>query len=160
ADHADYRAADETILLSGSPRVVDTASGTLTADSVQLNRKTRTAFAQNNVKTTYTGLKAEPNGAMLGGSDPVHVTGTSLTASTAPGVAKYTQGRLWQGANIVEAPQITFDRNHRSLQAQSGQNGRVASVFVQKGKNGKLTPVNVTSDRLTYVDSERKAVFS
>ena len=160
ADHADYRAADETIILSGSPRVVDSASGTLTADSVQLNRKTRNAFAQNNVKTTYTGLKAEPNGAILGGSDPVHVTGTSVTASTATGVAKYTQGRLWQGANIVEAPQITFDRNHRSLQAQSGQAGRVASVFVQKGQNGKLTPVNVTSDRLTYVDSERKAVFS
>jgi lipopolysaccharide export system protein LptA len=160
ADHADYRAADETIVLSGSPRVVDTASGTLTADTIQLNRKTQNAFAKNNVKTTYTGLKAQPNGAMLGGSDPVHVTGTSVTASTAGGVAKYTQGRLWQGANIVEAPSITFDRTHRSLQAQGSQTGRVASVFVQKGKDGKLTPVNVTSDRLSYVDSERKAVFS
>jgi lipopolysaccharide export system protein LptA len=160
AERADYRAADETIILSGSPRVVDSATGTLTADSIQLNRKTRNAFAQNNVKTTYTGLKAQPNGAMLGGSDPVHVTGTSVTASTATGVAHYTQGRLWQGANIVEAPNITFDRNHRSLQAQGSQAGRVASVFVQKGKDGKLTPVNVTSDRLSYVDSERKAVFS
>ncbi len=160
ADHADYRAADETIVLSGSPRVVDSASGTLTADTIQLSRKTRNAFAQNNVKTTYTGLKAQPNGAMLGGSDPVHVTGTSVTASTAGGVAKYTHGRLWQGANIVEAPTITFDRTHRSLQAQGSQTGRVASVFVQKGKDGKLTPVNVTSDRLSYVDSERKAVFS
>jgi lipopolysaccharide export system protein LptA len=160
ADHADYRAADETIALSGSPRIVDSASGTLTADTIQLNRKTRNASAQNNVKTTYTGLKAQPNGAMLGGSDPVHVTGTSVTASTAGGVAKYSQGRLWQGANIVEAPSITFDRTHRSLQAQGSQTARVASVFVQKGKDGKLTPVNVTSDRLTYVDSERKAVFS
>lgn len=159
AERADYRATDETIVLSGSPRVVDTA-GTLTADTIQLNRKTRAAFAQNNVKTTYTGLKAQPNGAMLGGSDPVHVTGTSVTASTAGGVARYTQGRLWQGANIVEAPQITFDRAHRSLQAQGSQTAQVASVFVQKSKNGKLTPVNVTSDRLSYVDSDRKAVFS
>jgi lipopolysaccharide export system protein LptA len=31
---------------------------------------------------------------------------------------------------------------------------------VQKDKNGKLMPVNVTSDKLSYVDSERKAVFS
>jgi lipopolysaccharide export system protein LptA len=31
---------------------------------------------------------------------------------------------------------------------------------VQKDKNGKLTPVNVTSDKLSYVDSERRAVFS
>jgi lipopolysaccharide export system protein LptA len=159
AERADYHAADETIVLSGSPRVVD-SSGTLTADTIQLNRKTRNAFAQNNVKTTYTGLKAQPNGAMLGGSDPVHVTGTTVTANSATGVARYTQARLWQGANIVEAPQITFDRNRRSLQAQGAQSGRVASVFVQKGKNGKLTPVNVTSDKLTYVDAERKAVFS
>jgi lipopolysaccharide export system protein LptA len=31
---------------------------------------------------------------------------------------------------------------------------------VQKDRKGKLTPVNVTSDKLSYVDSERKAVFS
>jgi lipopolysaccharide export system protein LptA len=159
AERADYHAADESIVLSGSPRVVD-ASGTVTADRIQLNRKTRNAFAQDNVKTTYTGLKAQPNGAMLGGSDPVHVTGTTVTANTATGVARYTQARLWQGADIVEAPQITFDRTRRSLLAQGSPAGRVASVFVQKDKSGKLTPVNVTSDRLTYVDSERRAVFS
>jgi len=159
AEHADYRASDEVIVLSGSPRVVD-PTGTLTADSIQLNRKTRDAVAQNHVKTTYTGLKAQPNGAMLGGADPVHVTGTSVTANRATGVARYTQARLWQGANIVEAPAISFDRNRRSLLAQSNPTGRVASVFVQKDKNGKLTPVNVTSDRLSYADSERKAAFS
>lgn len=160
AERANYRAADETISLSGSPRVVDSASGALTADTIQLNRKTGNAIAQNNVKTTYTGLKAQPNGAMLGGSDPVHVTGTSVTANSATGVARYTNARLWQGSNIVESPNITFDRTHRALQAQGSQARQVASVFVQKGKNGKLTPVNVTSDRLSYVDSDRKAVFS
>jgi lipopolysaccharide export system protein LptA len=60
----------------------------------------------------------------------------------------------------VEAPTISFDRTKRSLQAQGSQSGQVASVFVQKDKNGKLMPVNVTSDKLSYVDSERKAVFS
>jgi lipopolysaccharide export system protein LptA len=159
AEHADYRAADETIALSGSPRLVD-SSGTLTADTIQLNRKTRNAVAEKNVKTTYTGLKAQPNGAMLGGSDPVHVTGTAVNINSGTGVARYTQARLWQGANIVEAPVITFDRAHRSLLAQGSQGGQVASVFVQKDKSGKLTPVNVTSDKLSYVDSDRKAVFS
>jgi lipopolysaccharide export system protein LptA len=160
ADHADYRAADEAIVLTGLPRVVD-ASGTLTADTIQLNRKTRSAVAEKNVKTTYSGLKAQPNGAMLGGSDPVHVTGTAVTVNQATGVARYTQARLWQGADIVEAPTITFDRTHRSLVAQGSQKGQVASVFVQKDqKTGKLTPVNVTSDKLSYVDSERKAIFS
>jgi lipopolysaccharide export system protein LptA len=159
AEHADYRAADETIVLAGSPRVVD-AAGTLTAETIQLNRKTRNAVAEKNVKTTYTGQKAQPNGAMLAGSDPVHVTGAAVTVNQGTGVARYTQARLWQGANIVEAPVISFDRAHRSLVAQGSQSGQVASVFVQKDKQGKLTPVNVTSDKLSYVDSERKAVFS
>ncbi len=159
ADHADYRAGDETIVLSGSPRVVD-GTGTLTADTIQLNRRTRNAVAEKNVKTTYTSLKAQPNGAMLGGSDPVHVTGSTVNLNSVTGVARYSRARLWQGANIVEAPVITFDRPHRSLLAQGNQDGQVASVFVQKDKKGKLTPVNVTSDKLSYVDSERKAVFS
>jgi lipopolysaccharide export system protein LptA len=159
ADRAKYAAAEETILLTGSPRVVDTGA-TLTADSIQLNRKTRNAFAQDNVKTTYTNMSAQPTGAMLASSDPIHVTGTSVNFSSATGTARYTKARLWQGPNIVEAPTINFDRNKRSLQAQGSQGGQVASVFVQKDKNGKLTPVNVTSDKLSYVDSERKAVFS
>jgi lipopolysaccharide export system protein LptA len=161
AERAKYEAADEMIMLSGSPRVVDAAQGIiLTADSIQLNRKTRKAFAQNNVKTTYSKMSAQPGGAMLGSADPIHVTGSSANLNSATGVARYTKARLWQGPNIVEAPTISFDRTKRGLQAQGGQGGHVASVFVQKDKNGKLTPVNVTSDRLSYVDAERRAVFS
>jgi len=159
SDRAKYMAAEETVLLSGSPRVLDSGMS-LTADSIQLNQKTRSALAQDNVKTTYSNMSAQPNGAMLGSSDPVHVTGTTVNFNSATGVARYTKSRLWQGPNIVQAPTISFDRNKRSLQAQGDQNTQVASVFVQKDKKGKLTPVNVTSDRLSYVDSERKAVFS
>ncbi|HEY1528637.1 MAG TPA: LptA/OstA family protein [Candidatus Angelobacter sp.] len=161
AERAKYAASEETILLSGSPRVLDaTQLVTLTADSIQLNRKTRNAFARDNVKTTYSKLSTQPSGAMLGSADPIHVTGSTVAFNSETGVGKYSKARLWQGPNIVEAPTISFDRSHRSLQAQGGQEGHVASVFVQKDKNGKLTPVNVTSDRLSYVDSERKAVFS
>ncbi|HEV7521250.1 MAG TPA: LptA/OstA family protein [Candidatus Angelobacter sp.] len=161
AERAKYTAAEETILLSGSPRVVDATQGvTLTADGIQLNRKTRNAFAQKNVKTTYSKMNAQPGGAMLGSADPIHVTGSTATMNSATGMARYSDARLWQGPNIVEAPTIAFDRTKRSLQAQGGEAGHVASVFVQRDKNGKLTPVNVTSDRLSYVDAERRAVFS
>jgi lipopolysaccharide export system protein LptA len=161
AERAKYSAAEEMILLSGSPRVVDATQGiTLTADSIQLNRKTRNAFAQDNVKTTYSKMSAQPGGAMLGSADPIHVTGSTATMNSATGVARYVKARLWQGPNIVEAPTIGFDRTKRSLQAQGGQGSRVASVFVQKDKSGKLTPVNVTSDRLSYVDAERRALFN
>jgi lipopolysaccharide export system protein LptA len=147
--------------LSGSPRVVDPTQGvTLTADTVQLNRKTRSGMAQDNVKTTYGNLTAQSGGAMLGSAEPIHVTGATVTFTAAAGSARYTKARLWQGPDIVEAPVISFDRPRRSLQAQGGQGTRVASVFVQKDSKGKLVPVNVTSDRLSYVDSDRKAVFS
>jgi lipopolysaccharide export system protein LptA len=161
AERAKYVGADETILLFGSPRVVDSTQGvTLTADSIQLNRKTRNAFAQDNVKTTYSKLNAQASGAMLGSADPIHVTGSTATMNSATGIARYAKARLWQGPNIVEAPAISFDRTKRSLQAQGGQDGHVVSVFVQKDKTGKLTPVNVTSEKLSYVDAERKAVFN
>jgi lipopolysaccharide export system protein LptA len=159
AEHGKFNPVDESFLLTGSPRVVDSGA-TITADTIQLSRKTESAVAQGNVKTTYTDLKPQPNGAMLASGEPIHVTGTSATANRASGVAKYTKSRLWQGANIVEAPSITFDKLHRSLLAQGDQAARVSTVFVQTGKNGKQTPVNVTADKLSYVDSERKAVFS
>ena len=158
ADRARYNPADETFDLTGSPRVSNAELG-LTADDIQISRKTGGAFAQGNVKTTYN-QKAQPNGAMLGSADPVHVTGATMTASRPGGTARYTNARLWRGPDIVEAPSILFDHDRRSLQAESSKAGRVAAVFVQPGKNGKLTPVNVTADRLSYVDSERKAVFS
>jgi lipopolysaccharide export system protein LptA len=160
ADRGHYIAADDVLVLSGSPRIVDSGL-TITADKVELSRKTGNAVAQGNVKTTYQDLKPQSNsGGMLGSSDPIHVTGATATANRVSGVAKYTEARLWQGENIVEAPSLTFDKTRRSLQAQAGPDGRVTSVFVMPGKNGKSTPANITSDRLSYVDLDRKAVFS
>ena len=36
----------------------------------------------------------------------------------------------------------------------------VSSLFVQQGQDGKLTPVEVTADKLTYVDAERRARYT
>src|SRR5215813_11435985 len=159
SERARYLPADDLLTLTGSPRVQDSGS-TLTAETVQFNRKTNIAVAQRDVKTTYTDLKAQPNGGMLGSADPIHVTGTSMVANRNNDQAKFTSARLWQSANIVEAPVITFDKPHRSLQAQSSPQARVSSVFTQVDKSGKSVPANVTADRLSYVDAERKAVFS
>src|SRR5258707_5030880 len=158
AERARYVPADESYVLAGSPRVQD-SDFDLTADNIQLSRKTAGASAQGNVKTTYN-QKAQSNGAMLGSAEPVHVTGATMTASRGSGVARYTSARMSRGPDIVEAPTILFDKAHRSLQAQGDTSGRVASVFVQTDKKGKATPVNVTADKLIYVDSDRKAVYS
>jgi lipopolysaccharide export system protein LptA len=160
AGRAVYTAADQMLVLTGSPRLVETGM-TTTADTVRLSRRTDQATAQGHVKTTYSELKPQPNGALLATGDPVHVTAQAMTAHRASGTAQYTgDARLWHGANIVQAPVIDFDREHRTLIAQSTAGHPVSTVFVQQDKKGKVTPVNVTAARLNYADAQRIARFS
>lgn len=163
ADRATYTPDNDSLALAGAPRVVD-GGLTITAQQVRFNRRTGDAFAQGDVKSTYSDLKAQPGGALLASSDPIHVTARSMSAQRQSGIARYTGGaRLWQGANIIEAPAIEFDRNQRSLLAQGTQGqgaGQVSSVFVQASKDGKATPVVLTASKLTYSDLERKARYS
>ena len=165
AERGEYTTADQMLVLNGSPRVVDTGM-TTTALTIRMNRATGDAMAEGKVKSTYSDLKAQPDGAMLASSDPIHVTSQSMTAHHSPAIAVYTgDARLWQDANIVEAPTLHFDRDHRSLIADGvGQSPAttpasaqpVSTVLVQVDKSGKVTPVHVTSERLTYVDVERR----
>ncbi|MCU1286646.1 MAG: OstA-like protein [Acidobacteriales bacterium] len=175
ADRAKFVAADDTLSLTGSVRVQDAASGlTLTSNSAALNRRTGDYNAKGDVKTTYNQMKANPSGAILaaGNSDPIHVTAATMNASKGGDIARYSGGaRLWQGANLVQAPIIVFDRTHRSLtasvsadgdpdvQALSGKDSNVETVFVQADKSGKVTPINVKAAKLTYSDNDRKARF-
>ena len=173
----EYTTADQMLVLSGSPRVLDTGM-TTTAQTIRMNRTTGDALAEGNVKSTYSDLKAQPDGGMLASSDPIHVTSRAMTAHRSPAIAVYTgDARLWQNANVVEAPTLQFDRDHRSLIAQGeisvGTGSRpvrggpnpaptqalvqaVSTVLVQVDKTGKVTPVNITSARLNYADAERR----
>jgi lipopolysaccharide export system protein LptA len=159
ADHAKYTPADQLLVLTGSPRVID-GSMTTTARAMRLNRATGDAFADGDVKSTYSELKAQPDGALLASSSPIHVTARTMLASRSPAIADYTgNARLWQDANIVEAPSIKFDRDQRSITAQGSAAQMVSTVLIQADKSGKVTPVTITSSRLSYTDSERKAHF-
>lgn len=159
AARASYSPSDELLVLTGDPRIVDQGM-TSTADRIQIDRRTGDAFGDGQVKTTYSELKEQPNGAMLATAEPIHVTAAQMVAKRATGTAHYSGGaRLWQGANIVEAPVIDFDRDKRSMVAQGSGGQRVSTVFVQPAQNGKETPVNVTAARLTYVDAQRRARF-
>jgi len=159
AAKAVYDPQTEMFTLIGSPSVTD-AGSTTTADRMRVNRTTGDAFADGSVKTTYSQIQAQPSGALLATADPIHVTAASMIAHRNGGTAHYTGGaRLWQGVNIVEAPTIDFDRDHRTVVAQGKPGQPVSTVFVQPSQNGKQTPVNVTGARLTYQDSERQAHF-
>jgi len=159
ADHATYTPADQILVLTGSPRVID-GSMTTTARTMRLNRATGDAFADGDVKSTYSDLKAQPDGALLASSSPIHVTAKAMLAHRNPAIADYIgYAHLWQDANIVEAPSIKFDRDQRSVIAQASASQMVSTVLVQADKNGKVTPVTITSLRLSYTDSDRKAHF-
>ena len=55
----------------------------------------------------------------LASSSPIHVTARSMTAHSNPGTALYSgNARLWQDANIIEAPTIQFERDRRFVTAQ------------------------------------------
>jgi len=160
ADQATYTPADQILILNGSPRVIDNGM-TTTADVVRMNRQSGEGFADGNVKTTYSDLKPQPNGALLAQSDPVHVTALHMISRQQPGVAHYMGNvRLWQTNNVVRAPMIDFDNQNRTIVAHADTAQSVSSLFVQQGQDGKLSPVDVTADKLTYVDSERRARYT
>lgn len=158
ADHARYTPADQIVTLSGSPRIVDSGMET-TASTVRLNRATGEGFASGDVKTTYNDLKVQPNGALLASSDPIHVTSESMTARN-QGIATYKGNvRLWQNADVIEAPTVQFQKDQRVVIAASNSQQKVSTDLISVDKKGKATPVHVTANHLSYYDSQRKAHY-
>ena len=134
AASALYTPGDEMLTLTGSPRV--TAGGmATTAKTVQMNRATGEAVAQGDVKTTYNEVKEQPDGALLASASPIHVTAQTMSAHNAAGSALYSgNARLWQDANIIEAPTIQFDRERRFVTAQGTASRPVQTILVQSEK--------------------------
>ena len=161
ADRATYTQASDAMMLSGNVRYSDADSqSTLTSNTLALNRSTGETVANGDVKTTYSGQKTQSSGTMLSPGQTVHMTAQHMVQRNSTGMARYSgQARLWQGGNIVQAPEIDFDRTDRTLAAQAQGGERVSTVFVQADKNGKSSPVEATSDSLHYEDSQRKATF-
>jgi lipopolysaccharide export system protein LptA len=158
-ERARYTPSDQMLYLTGSPRVVE-GGMTTTARSMRMNRASGDAFAEGEVKSTYSELKEQPDGALLSSASPIHVTARSMATHQHPGIATYTgSARLWQDANVVEAPSIEFDRERRAVMAHGSSGAPVSTALVQSEKNGKQTPVIVTSKNLAYTDNDRKAHF-
>jgi len=158
AERARYTPADHMLELTGSPRVTDKAL-TTTARTVRMNRATGDVIAEGDVKSTYSDLREQPSGALLASSSPIHITARIMTAHRTSAIATYTgDARIWQDANVVQAPTIQFDREHRSVVAQ-GDGQPVSTVLVQTDSKGNTTPVSITSLRLTYTDDQHRAHF-
>ena len=174
ANRAHYGPADQMLVLSGNPRIASISMAT-TANTIRINRATGAALAEGDVKSTYSELKEQPDGALLASSSPIHVTARTMTAGKTTGVALYAGNvRLWQDANIIEAPSIEFDRDRRFVTAQGSPATPVLTTLIQATKpssksesaaQGKsksqpvASPVTIASARLTYADSERRVHY-
>jgi lipopolysaccharide export system protein LptA len=134
ANRARYTPVDQMLALTGNPRVADGGMAS-TANTIRINRGTGEALAEGDVKSTYSELKEEPNGALLASSSPIHVTASRMAAHGNAGIALYTgNARLWQDANVIEAPSIQFDRDHRSVTALGTTAQPVQTILVQNEK--------------------------
>ena len=177
ATSARYTPSDRMLVLSGNPRVANGSMAT-TAKTIRVNRATGDALAEGDVKSTYSELKEQPDGALLASSSPIHVAARNMTAHNSPAVALYTgNARLWQDANIIEAPSIQFDRDRRFVTAQGTTAQPVQTMLIQlqktapqgapnatKGKEkvpqlSGTVPITITSTKLTYADSERRVHY-
>jgi lipopolysaccharide export system protein LptA len=156
---ARYVPARDEIVLTGAPRFTEGAIST-TAQTLRFSRREGEATAEGKVKTTYQPAGGQPGASLFSGSNPIHVTAGSMVARRATSVARYEGGaRLWQGASVIEAPVIEFDRGERRVMAEARGGGDVSTVFVQADEKGKVTPVNATAARLKYSDAQRQAHF-
>jgi lipopolysaccharide export system protein LptA len=134
SNSAHYTPSDQMLVLTGNPRVTTGGMAT-TANSIRMNRATGDALAQGDVKSTYSDLKEQPDGALLASSSPIHVTAQSMTAHKSPGTSLYSgNARLWQDANIIEAPTIEFDRDRRFVTALGTAAQPVQTILVQTEK--------------------------
>jgi lipopolysaccharide export system protein LptA len=135
SNSAHYTPADQMLLLTGNPRVTNGGMAT-TAKTIRINRATGEALALGDVKSTYNDLKEQPDGALLASSSPIHVTANSMTAHGNAGTALYAgNARLWQDANIIEAPTIQFERDRRFVTAQGTPGQPVQTILVQAEKD-------------------------
>jgi lipopolysaccharide export system protein LptA len=158
ADRARYTPADQILVLNGSPRVAE-ASMVTTARTIRMNRADGEAFAEGDVKSTYSELKEQPDGALLASSSPIHVTAASMTAHNSTATALYQgNARLWQDANLIAAPSIEFDRDRRFLTAKGTTAQPVSTVLVQSSKAESRSTVVTEDEQKTNAEKNDPAI--
>jgi len=159
ASRARYTAKNELTTLEGDPRLTDSGMST-TADHIAINRSSGDATAEGNVKSTYIAPDKQNSAGIFTGPEPVHITAKTLVAHQKSGTGRYSGGvRLWQAANVVEAPTVDFTRDGKSATALADASKKVTTVLVDQDKNGQVVPANITSTKLTYSGDARIAHF-
>ena len=119
AARARYTPDEDVLTLTGSPRIVDggmTVTANTRADRAAKRRCFRPGHGQDHLQRGATESGRSDSGHHGSGARNLqqHECAEAIGHSEVYG----RSARLWQGANVVEAPSIEFDRPNRSLVAQ------------------------------------------
>lgn len=181
AGHADYDNDGQFLQLTRNPRVMD-GGLELTADKVNVSQNSGDAFAQGNVKATWTGNLAVANGANgtsgaskgsadFGREGPTHAIAQNAELQNSSGTATFKgNARLWQRGNSVAAPVIVLDRTKQTLMAETTSAKKpvqvvlVSATAAVPGKQGaqkqsEPSVIRVRGGNLKYSSAERKALM-
>ncbi len=158
AQVAEYRAVTETVTLSGdgttAPRVSD-GSLDFSAEHIVLARVSGDTVATGSVKATY--LAAGSKAA------PLHVVADRGEMYRTQQRAVFSgHARLWQQESSIEAPVLEMARASGQLVAHGDSASAAAAVhgvFVSNAGAHPGTPVRISSQRLTYSDTDHLATF-
>ncbi len=170
AARAEYAAGAQLVTLTGSPHFQN-ADMEMFANEMQWNRTTGAMTATGGVRATLfngaqgAGLLRGANLSGASGYDSTHILADHALLRQKDHTADFSgNARLWQGANVIEAPTLEFLQEQQEILASgAGASGAVHGTFVQAQQSGAHTsaaspmPVNVTGDELVYSDAEHKA---
>lgn len=192
AAEGTYDAASDTLTLSGGTHFSD-GQNSLTAALVTVHESSGDAEARGNVLASIENAcqgeapcdaAAGRDAGRSGSTQPVtHVAAAGAKFTRAGKLAEFVgtdaaPARLWQGGSQVQAADLLFDGEKRTLAARpqapsalvravfasesSGMGPRSAAKGSAAGPASKkvATIVHVVSPRLDYSDAARQAVFS
>ncbi|MFQ5776847.1 MAG: LptA/OstA family protein [Terriglobia bacterium] len=161
AGRAHYRTETDTIVLRQQPVVWDPTSRTR-ANTIELMQKTGSVRAEGQVRTTQE--ESAGNGHGFGSGEPIQLVAERMRADRNSNWARYEgQARLWQGESRLAAATIDLFRSPVRLVAE----GNVTSLFVEavpedkqeESSSNRRRAVNVTAEKFTYREEERRGVF-
>ncbi|MGH9787288.1 MAG: hypothetical protein ACRD4U_01120, partial [Candidatus Acidiferrales bacterium] len=147
-------------LLREQPAVWDAQTRT-TAREIQLDDRTGLLRADGEVRTTYNASADSPGlpaQAGFGSGEPAHLAAERLRAERASGRAVYQgKARLWQGESRLAADSIELTRTPRRLVAEGNVSGHFLDAASSEGSTRRA--VQVTSQRFTYIEADRRGLF-
>jgi lipopolysaccharide export system protein LptA len=182
ANHAEYHSADQTLHLTGSPRLKEGEVLQVAAQSIDYHRDSGDAAAEGSVKATYkqngtsagapsagsAGSSAGSAAPDLGGSGPVYITADRGQLHHATNVSFFygsatTPARMWQNDHSISAPVLEITQNPQILKAY-GADGNTAAVVnatltSNLGQKHQPSVVRIHSRKLDYIDAERRGDF-